>query len=573
MTTEILEIGPTKPMASKENPNKRGRGQACNSCRKNRVRCVPSEASEAKAGACGTCLDAGLKCSSSASGSGKAKRAIEAIGHTLNRESIESNRTISSTTVSLHLQDSSMDPLPKKTRKSKTTQPPQKQDKSPNACGICLQDHVSSGETKGDKLMLRCDIKSCSKWYHSSCVQFKNRGNQIFHSFETGGKKSTFFCSECYNPKRKDLLNAVAQAESDFKETMERIKQTIITDGAWPPKTLVLSTEREQDNSPTFQRDASSLEILPGPKSNFDPAREDKYQSFQMDCIESLLRNIEQAVYDYNREIGCANDLFLDQHEVFKLTPLKFWHQIDPGCLFTSGKAWFQVDGTANNLSVGHAPITAALRRMLGTPDDQSLHISLDLEELSFSHVHTALINWFVVDILGSELNIYQFPNMKPLRATQAAIANFGDARWKGNGQSVLREIKLRAWHKNQFREEVIEKVGWQGELIRRFEGFLAPMTKNSWRIDPRSESRANIIKHTIELWSYLDAAHGTLEIIHPSIGAAFDGRTCESTDEEHQSRSVGEKMIKWVLRRGFRFEELGSGGRPMAAKAIVISQ
>jgi hypothetical protein len=117
----------------------------------------------------------------------------------------------------------------------------------------------------------------------------------------------------------------------------------------------------------------------------------------------------------------------------------------------------------------------------------------------------------------------------------------------------------------------VIEKVGWQGELIRRLEAFLAPMTKKIGKIDPRSESRASIIKHTIELWSYLDAAHGTLEIIQPTIGAAFDGRTCENADDELQSRRIQNMQVKWVLRRGFRFEEIGTDGKAMPTKALIV--
>jgi len=96
-------------------------------------------------------------------------------------------------------------------------------------------------------------------------------------------------------------------------------------------------------------------------------------------------------------------------------------------------------------------------------------------------------------------------------------------------------------------------------------------MTKKIGKIDPRSESRANIIKHTIELWSYLDAAHGTLEIIHPTIGAAFDGKTCENADDELQSRRIENMKVKWVLRRGFRFKESSTDRKSMPTKALVI--
>ena len=117
----------------------------------------------------------------------------------------------------------------------------------------------------------------------------------------------------------------------------------------------------------------------------------------------------------------------------------------------------------------------------------------------------------------------------------------------------------------------MIEKVGWQGELIRRLEGFLAPLTKKIGKIDPRSESRADIIRHTIELWSYLDAAHGKLDIISPTIGGAFDGKACVNVDDELQSRRIENMKIKWVSRRGFTFREWDTDGKSWPTKALVI--
>jgi len=347
------------------------------------------------------------------------------------------NRASSSATASHNPYDSPIAPLPKKSRQNKRGQPAissrilpakRRQNVPDDACGICLKEQISSGEKKGDNVMLQCDINSCQRWYHLSCVQFKRGGNQIFQSHATGTKNAMLFCLECFNPKRKDLVDAVAQAEADFKMAMERIKQAVTAEKEGWPMPSVASPPQEQDGSHAFEHDTPSLEMDPAPTTEFELAKEDRYQGFQVETIKSLLADIEQDVYNYDREIVCANDLFLDGNEVLKWTPLKVWDQIDPGRDFVSGKDWFHVDGTANNLSEGHAPITAALRRMLRTPDDKPLQISPDLENLSFSQVHTALINWFIFDLLNDELNIYHFPNMKPLRATQAAVANFGDA-------------------------------------------------------------------------------------------------------------------------------------------------
>ncbi len=260
--------------------------------------------------------------------------------------------------------------------------------------------------------MLRCDIDSCSRWYHLSCVQFKSDGNQIFQSLRTGTKGITFFCMECFDPKRTDLVNAVARAESDFKEAMERIQQVITAEKKGGPKLLTPSLPQEDATVTT----------------GFEPAKEEKYQGLQVEIVESLLASIEQAVYNYDQEITYTNDLVLDGREVLKHNPLKVWDQIDPHCDSMSGKEWFNVDGTMDNLSESYLPITAALRRMLKTYDDKPLQIGPDLHDLNFSQVHVALINWFIFDILNDKLNIYSLPAMRPLRATHAAVASFGDS-------------------------------------------------------------------------------------------------------------------------------------------------
>jgi hypothetical protein len=347
------------------------------------------------------------------------------------------NRASSSATASHNPDDPPTAPPPKKSRNNKPAQPAtlshilpakKRQNISPNACGICLKGYGSSGAKGKDKTMLQCNIKGCQRWYHLSCIQFKSRGKQIFQSHATGTENFVLFCLECFNPKRKDLVDAVAQAESDFKMAMERIKQAVTAEKEGCPKPPVAPPPQEQEGSHTFEHDTVSLEMDAAGTTEFELAKEERYQGFQVEIIESLLVRIEQHVFDYDREIEYANALFLDGNEVLKWTPLKVWDQIDPGQHFVSGKDWFHIDGTANNLSESHAPITAALRRMLRTPDDKPLQISPDLEDLTFSHVHKALINWFVFDLLNNELNLYHFPNMKPLRATQAAMANFGDA-------------------------------------------------------------------------------------------------------------------------------------------------
>ncbi len=99
-------------------------------------------------------------------------------------------------------------------------------------------------------------------------------------------------------------------------------------------------------------------------------------------------------------------------------------------------------------------------------------------------------------------------------------------------------------------------------------------MTKKIGHIHPRSESRANIIKYTLDLWSYLDVAQGTLDMIDPTIGEAFDAMTCENVDDELNPRK-SENMkvdmkVKWVQQRGFRFEEVCRKATQTKARVFV---
>ncbi|PMD33386.1 hypothetical protein L207DRAFT_639509 [Hyaloscypha variabilis F] len=565
-------------MASKE-PSQKGGNKSCEHSRKRKMKCTHSELDPRT---CIRCQETSMECSLSGSRtapSADAKRKIEEVEDT----PTTTNRASSSATASHNSHNPSIPPPPpKKPRQNKPAQPPtpsldvspdKKRNICSNACGICRKEDISSGETKGDRYIINCDIAGCGRWYHLSCVQFQKRGHRIFLSLATGTKDSLFFCPECFNPQCEDLVNAIAQAESDFQRAMERIKQAITSEkegGIEPP---IPSPRQEPDNSHAFEQDMPPWGMGVIPTIELEQATSEKYEGFQKETIESLLSNLEQAVYNYNRDIISANNLFLDEDEVLKWTPLKAWNRVDPGQSFVPGKEWFDVDGKANNLSESHAPITAALRQILRTPDDKPLRITADLKELSFSDVHTALINWFVFDILIDKLNIYHFPTMKPLRATLAAVSDFGESRWKGKGRQVVREVQLRAWHKDQFREEVIEKVGWQGELIRRLEEFLAPLTKKIGRISARSESRARIIRATVELWSYLDAAQGGLILIEPTIGGAFDGMKCEVPDGDSQADRNQNMKVKWVLRRGFTFQEKSTDGKSMSARALVITK
>jgi hypothetical protein len=142
-------------------------------------------------------------------------------------------------------------------------------------------------------------------------------------------------------------------------------------------------------------------------------------------------------------------------------------------------------------------------------------------------------------------------------------------------GRQVLREIQLRTWHKEQFKQAVMENSALQADLIKRLEAFIQPMTGIDLNIPLWSPTRAAIIKKTIELWSYLEAVGGLLELSHPTIGDDFDNKDHEEPNEDDECKTDSDqRKISWVLRRGFRLEEDGSDGIPrgMTIKALVLT-
>jgi hypothetical protein len=93
--------------------------------------------------------------------------------------------------------------------------------------------------------------------------------------------------------------------------------------------------------------------------------------------------------------------------------------------------------------------------------------------------------------------------------------------------------------------------------------------------VSPWSNTKNDIVKHTIRLWTYLQALAGRLELIEPLLGGpvdldkadAFDGDDVESPPSEF-SRCV----VKWVLSRGFRYIESNVDGlRTYEFKARVV--
>lgn len=159
----------------------------------------------------------------------------------------------------------------------------------------------------------------------------------------------------------------------------------------------------------------------------FDLAEEEKFQGLDKSEVNSLMRNLRQSIFNYDMEICDIIKRFGPEEDVHITVPLGFWNTVDPGANILQGEEWYLADSVWKR-SQTHAPITAALRKMLGNPGDLPLQIDPDLRHIPFSEVHTAFIWWFVVDVLLNSIDIYDLPNMKPLRVMMSAIHNFGES-------------------------------------------------------------------------------------------------------------------------------------------------
>ena len=80
-----------------------------------------------------------------------------------------------------------------------------------------------------------------------SCLRFESDRKQVFQVLDTGTKISIFFCQECFNPRRKDLVEAVSQAESSFKIATDMIQQAFAAEKEELPNLLIQSPPQEQD--------------------------------------------------------------------------------------------------------------------------------------------------------------------------------------------------------------------------------------------------------------------------------------------------------------------------------------
>jgi hypothetical protein len=301
------------------------------------------------------------------------------------------------------------------------------------ACGNCHQ-IARKSRAKTDILMLQCEIKTCLTWYHLSCIIGPKRGKSILFSHKMGTEDFHFVCTKCVNVLGDQYTDQVSCAIEHIKFTIEDVKNRgnagsdAISEGsdaisvAYMYEPLAIARHRLSLGEHAYGLDDGSG------MSQFALTRDEKFQGLEQSIITSLLEEIYQAIYNYDRQVCYTRQLLVDDVNTNINNPLEEWDMIDVGYNLTEGSEWFRLCDHMNTPSTSHKPITATLRQLLNTPQDKQLTISSELKSLPFSKIHMSLIYWFVLDILSSKINIYELPNMKPMRAMMAAVANFGDA-------------------------------------------------------------------------------------------------------------------------------------------------
>lgn len=316
------------------------------------------------------------------------------------------------------------------------------QNKNLTTCSICitrpdLRARVSS------KDMVQCEIKNCGRWYHMICL-WEEGERHISVSHATRPDDSTLFiCSACVNAPEDNDRECIAEAKVDMTDIINKVRRRLgIEEDAEMeiPDTPVSSDSSLQNkNICHSSHGIGNIPWLSEDESSFVPAKEDKYRGFETDSICRLMRNIDQSIFDYNMEVCSIKSM--DKHnDEFWMTPLKMWERVDPNANVIAGQKWYDIEDAAmrSGTSNSHAPITSSLRSMVQVVGGGTLSIAPNLHDLTFSQVHTACLSWFVIDILESHVDLFELPNMKPLKAMMTGVVKFGEASKYANLFSLV---------------------------------------------------------------------------------------------------------------------------------------
>jgi hypothetical protein len=188
----------------------------------------------------------------------------------------------------------------------------------------------------------------------------------------------------------------------------------------------------ESEKIPSVEEDASTGEpthILSALDDiDFELVRQEKYNGFDNNVVNSLVRNLHQAIFDYDIEMQDTVVRSVAFSSIPTQTPLAKWQLVDVHSSVAIGRPWFDTDEAGGKRPTCHASITTALRTMLGIPDGDSLSIASNLTNLTHSQVHIGIVSWFAFDIIDNRFDIFSLPNMKAMRAMMTAVVSTGEA-------------------------------------------------------------------------------------------------------------------------------------------------
>lgn len=207
---------------------------------------------------------------------------------------------------------------------------------------------------------------------------------------------------------------------STFLDTMRRLRiEARNTEIPETPNPMVSSSARELSEAQASQHIPPWSDEVAMP---FELAKNEKLQGFDETEVKNLMRHLTESIFNFDLEVF----EILERFASYNKTPLGSWNTIDACSKIIPGKAWYLLDDVSG-LTGMHAPITAALRAILGIPRHMPFKIDPSYKSVPFSKVHVALIWSFVMDILLNKIDIYELPNMKTLRIMMSAIHSFAD--------------------------------------------------------------------------------------------------------------------------------------------------
>lgn len=278
---------------------------------------------------------------------------------------------------------------------------------------------------------MECDIDGCDLWYHDTCIfkeNVKGPKKMLLFSVNQGKNVTAFICPKCLDQPEGYTRDDVSQViRSTLKTLTSLLRGEEVTTFKNSRSPLPEETSPQLVSRQLLDRSLEDVQWHEGSTTILKPSRNEKYQGFDKSVISGLVRTLDECIFNYNKEVCDAIEAFPHHGNEALDVPLKMWHLIDARAAILTGQEWYQSTDNLINSTKGHAPITASLRKMLQVDRDSPLEIGESLENLKFSQVHQAFVSWFVMDVLANKVDIFELPNMKPLRVMMTGVHQFGE--------------------------------------------------------------------------------------------------------------------------------------------------